>query len=232
MPSEAQLACRWAWARILSLSCSSRGLLSLGCRGGLGTWGALSVQVLWGGVHDSWPPEEPERRPDDTELSPSLASSSVNHMGTLQTCPRRPGSSVWSDQAAAGDPHRAPACRRGSGHFTAAMASSSAASGQSLSALGGERQTQPVRRRDVEVLSNTSPVPRPHTLSPGRSRSVFLSQSETGMKSEREVAQSCPTLCDPMDCGPAGSSVYGIFQATVLEWVSIAFSRRSSQPLD
>ena len=37
---------------------------------------------LWGGVHDSWPPEEPERRPDDTELSPSWVSSSVNHMGT------------------------------------------------------------------------------------------------------------------------------------------------------
>lgn len=66
-----------------------------------------------------------------------------------------------------GDPCRAPACRRGSGHLTAAVASSSAASGQSLSSLGGERQTEPVRRRHVEVLSNTSPCPPPHTLSPG-----------------------------------------------------------------
>ena len=41
------------------------------------------------------------------------------------------------------------------------------------------------------------------------------------VKSEREVAQSCPTLCDPMDCSPPGSSVHGIFQARVLEWVPL-----------
>ena len=44
------------------------------------------------------------------------------------------------------------------------------------------------------------------------------------VKSESEVARSCPTLCDPMDCGPPGSSVHGIFQARVLERVAIAFS--------
>ena len=44
------------------------------------------------------------------------------------------------------------------------------------------------------------------------------------MKSESEVAQSCPTLSDPMDCSPPGSSVHGIFQARVLEWGAIAFS--------
>ena len=43
------------------------------------------------------------------------------------------------------------------------------------------------------------------------------------MKSEREVAQSCPTLRDPMDCSLPGSSVHGIFQAKVLEWGAIAF---------
>ena len=42
-----------------------------------------------------------------------------------------------------------------------------------------------------------------------------------------EVAQSCPTLHDPMDCSPLGSSVYGIFWARVLEWGSIAFSRKT-----
>ena len=42
--------------------------------------------------------------------------------------------------------------------------------------------------------------------------------------SESEVAQSCPTLSDPMDCGLPGSSVHGIFQARVLEWGAIAFS--------
>ena len=44
------------------------------------------------------------------------------------------------------------------------------------------------------------------------------------MKSESEVAQSCLTLSDPMDCSLSGSSVHGIFQARVLEWVAIAFS--------
>ena len=45
------------------------------------------------------------------------------------------------------------------------------------------------------------------------------------MLSERgELAQLCPILCDPMDCSPTGSSVHGIFQARVLEWVAIAFS--------
>ena len=49
---------------------------------------------------------------------------------------------------------------------------------------------------------------------------------------ESEVAQSCLTLCDPMDCSLRGSSVHGIFQARVLEWVAISFSRESSQLRD
>ena len=44
------------------------------------------------------------------------------------------------------------------------------------------------------------------------------------VKSESEVAQSCLTLSDPMDCGLPGSPVHGIFQARVLEWGAIAFS--------
>ena len=44
------------------------------------------------------------------------------------------------------------------------------------------------------------------------------------VKSESEVAQSCPTPSDPMDCSLPGSSVHGIFQARVLEWGAIAFS--------
>ena len=49
------------------------------------------------------------------------------------------------------------------------------------------------------------------------------------VKSESGVAQSCPTLRDPMDCSPPGSSIHGIFQARVLEWVAIAFSGRDSE---
>ena len=43
------------------------------------------------------------------------------------------------------------------------------------------------------------------------------------VKSESEVAQSCLSLCDLMDCSPPGSSIHGIFQARVLEWGAIAF---------
>ena len=49
---------------------------------------------------------------------------------------------------------------------------------------------------------------------------------------ESQVTQSCPTLCDPMDCSLPRSSIHRIFQARILEWVAIAFSRGSSQPRD
>ena len=61
---------------------------------------------------------------------------------------------------------------------------------------------------------------------PGKNSGVgchFLLQCMK-VKSESEVAQSCPTLSDPMDCSLPGSSVHGIFQAKVLEWVASAFS--------
>ena len=48
------------------------------------------------------------------------------------------------------------------------------------------------------------------------------------VKRESEVAQSCPTLSDPMDCSPPSSSIYGIFQARALEWGAIAFSDKGT----
>ena len=62
--------------------------------------------------------------------------------------------------------------------------------------------------------------------SPGKNTGVgchFLLQCMK-VKSESEVAQLCPTFSDPMDCSLPGSSIHGIFQARVLEWVAIAFS--------
>ena len=47
-----------------------------------------------------------------------------------------------------------------------------------------------------------------------------------------EVTQSCPILCDSMDCGPPGFSIHGVFQARILAWVAISFSRGSSPPRD
>ena len=69
-------------------------------------------------------------------------------------------------------------------------------------------------------------LPRPWD-SPGKNSGVgchFLLQCMK-VKSEREVAQSCPTLRDPMDYSLPGSSIHGIFQARVLEWGAIAFSK-------
>jgi len=63
--------------------------------------------------------------------------------------------------------------------------------------------------------------------SPGKNNEVgchFLLQCMK-VKSESEVTQSCPTLSDPMDCSLPGSSVHGIFQARVLQWGAIAFSK-------
>ena len=84
------------------------------------------------------------------------------------------------------------------------------------------------------------PTLRPHRWQPNRFLRPWVSPGKnTGVgchfllqcmkvKSESEVAQSCPTLCDPMDCSLPGSSVHVIFQARVLEWVAIAFSINSS----
>ena len=80
------------------------------------------------------------------------------------------------------------------------------------------------------VSDSVQPHRRQHTRlpcpwdSPGKNTGVgchFLLQCMK-VKSENEVAQSCPTLCDPMNCSPPGSSVHGIFQAGVLEWGAIA----------
>ena len=66
-------------------------------------------------------------------------------------------------------------------------------------------------------------LPRPWD-SPGKNTGVvyhFLLQCMK-VKSQSEVVQSCPTLSDPMDCSPPGSSIHGILQARVLEWGAIA----------
>ena len=57
-------------------------------------------------------------------------------------------------------------------------------------------------------------------------------QCECESESESEVTQSCPTLCDPVDYSPPGSSVHGILQTRILEWVAISFSSGSSQLRD
>ena len=65
---------------------------------------------------------------------------------------------------------------------------------------------------------------------PAITRVGGLGESES--ESEVEVVQLCPTLCNPVGCSLPGSSIHGILQARILEWVSISFSRGSSQPRD
>ena len=107
-------------------------------------------------------------------------------------------------------------------------------------------QDKVLKGRDKVLVTHTSPAaakllqscptlcdhrrqptrPRHPWDSPGKNTGVgchFLLQCMK-VKSESEVAQSCPTLSDPMDCSLPGSSVHGIFQARVLECVAIAFS--------
>ena len=61
---------------------------------------------------------------------------------------------------------------------------------------------------------------------------IYSVDHDLEIKKESEVAQSCLTLCDPRDCSLPGSSAHGIFQARILEWVAISFSRGSSLPRD
>ena len=76
-----------------------------------------------------------------------------------------------------------------------------------------------------------------HTLKCQRLSALTLLQREwvcsgPSVSEAVKLAQSCPTLCDPMDCSLPRSSTHGILQARILEWVAISFSRRSSQPRD
>ena len=70
-------------------------------------------------------------------------------------------------------------------------------------------------------------------LLPAPAEPVALDLTPSLQRKEKvSVTQSCPTLCDPVDCCQPGSSVRGIFQARILEWVAISFFRGSSQPRD
>jgi len=87
----------------------------------------------------------------------------------------------------------------------------------------------------IRVFSSESAI---HIRSPkcwSFSFSISPSNEYSGLisfESENESTQLCPTLCDPMDSSPPGSSVHGILQARILEWVAISFSRASSLEIE
>ena len=100
---------------------------------------------------------------------------------------------------------------------------------RSNSQMAGRRSTA-----NIEITSKTDVSGMDIRIAPfTKNESVHIPVvlTQTGLKEVvyndffvGEVAQSCPTLSDPMDCSPLGSSVHGIFQARVLEWGAIAFS--------
>ena len=72
-----------------------------------------------------------------------------------------------------------------------------------------------------------------HTHTHTHTHTHYPSESDAVLqRSESEVTQSCPIICDPVNCSLPGFSIHGIFQAKVLEWVAISFSSGSSQPRD
>ena len=82
--------------------------------------------------------------------------------------------------------------------------------------------TLSIHERYPRKMNSSPRWPKPPTTL----NTIFESESEN------EVAQSCQTLCRPLDCSPPSSSVHGILEARIMEWVAISFSRGSSPPRD
>ena len=94
---------------------------------------------------------------------------------------------------------------------------------------GGLRAAEATRRcREAADIANARwNATQPTKLHRGGDRLFLLSFKVCVL-----VAQSCPTLCDPLDCSPPGPSVHGILQVRIPEWIAIPFSRGSSWPRD
>ena len=113
---------------------------------------------------------------------------------------------------------------------------------QRLKCLPGMRETRvrTLGREDPLEMETATPSSTlawriPWREEPGRLQSMGLQRVRrdfTFSLSVSSVTQSCPTLCGPMDWSLPDSSVYGILQARILEWVAISFSRGSSRPRD
>ena len=89
--------------------------------------------------------------------------------------------------------------------------------------------TDPSSRYSKAIISQGGEFPMRKTILVATTVSSLPNEEK---KVKLLVARSCPTLCNPMDCSPPGSSVHGILQARMLEWVAISFSRAYSQPRD
>ena len=100
-----------------------------------------------------------------------------------------------------------------------------------LSAISSYKDTSPILR-SLPPGPHLNPVTsrRPHLLMPLHWGLGLQCVNWRGTKVKVLVTQSCPTLCDPRDCSPSGSSVHGILQGRILEWEAIPFSRGLPDP--
>ena len=98
----------------------------------------------------------------------------------------------------------------------------------------GERNSKPLQYSFLENPLKSMKRQKDRTLKDELPRKVgaqcatgyqWRNKARKNEESESEVVQSCLTLCDPVDCSPPGSSIHGILQARILEWVAISFSR-------
>ena len=90
----------------------------------------------------------------------------------------------------------------------------------------------PLRQQPPRGSCSSGPGRLALKIQDGRGRGAAAGKAEIEKKVKVLVAQSCLTLCDPMDHSPPGSPVHGILQARRLEWAAISFSRGPSQPRD
>ena len=103
----------------------------------------------------------------------------------------------------------------------------------------GDKEGQPSKKERERNLSPQHQFGhQDHTVEnldqrwPANDNLVAVAVAKQSNSPQVLAAQSCLTLCDLMDCSPLGSSVHGIFQARILEWVAMPSSRGSSQPWD
>ena len=101
----------------------------------------------------------------------------------------------------------------------------------SMGATSGSQECKPTKHRggsEEPLIAWIQLTGQP----PGHVLSMTSPNRHPRVKVRVLVTQPCPALCNPMDCSRPGSSVYGILQARILEWVAIPSSRGSSQPRD
>ena len=149
------------------------------------------------------------------------------------------GTTAWLQAGTGGPPGRMTPERRGSSSPVCALhRKTGGRTGEPPNGAGPRGVTQVLQQRLLEPRPVTASewgrgrggqgFPHPRRIVPKPSTPLLLRGEESEVNVN--VTRSCPTVCDPTDCTPPGSSVRRILQARILEWVAVPFSSGSSQP--